>query len=187
MRRLLLIDNYDSFTYNLVQALSVLHATVDVVRNDCVEIEAALERGIDGFVISPGPCTPREAGISVELCRRSKKPVLGVCLGHQSLAVAFGAKIVRAERIFHGKTSRITHDGRGLFAGLPDPFPAARYHSLVPVDLPDCLEVCARTEDFGELMAIRHKDRPLYGVQFHPESYLTPSGPQLLKNFLEFA
>ena len=187
MRRLLLIDNYDSFTYNLVQALSVLDATVDVVRNDRVEVEAALERDVDGFVISPGPCTPREAGISVELCRRSKKPVLGVCLGHQSLAVAFGAKIARAERIFHGKTSRITHDGRGLFAGLPNPFPAARYHSLVPVDLPDCLEVCAETEGFGELMAVRHKELPLFGVQFHPESYLTPSGPQLLRNFLESA
>lgn len=187
MKRLLLVDNYDSFAYNLVQALEALGATVEVVRNDAIGPEAALERAVDAFVISPGPCTPREAGISVEVCRRSERPVLGVCLGHQGLAVAFGAKIARAGRILHGKTSRIRHDGRGLFAGLPNPFPAARYHSLIPVEVPDCLEPCARTEDGGELMALRHRDRPLFGVQFHPESYLTPDGPQLLKNFLESA
>ncbi len=182
--RVLLVDNYDSFAYNLVQALRVLGAQVDVFRNDACSVEEALERKPDRFVISPGPCTPAEAGISVELCRRAEVPLLGVCLGHQSLAAAFGGRVVRAGRILHGKTSPIRHDGHGLFAGLPDPFIAARYHSLEATELPDCLEVCARTEDRGELMAVRHRERPLYGVQFHPESYLTPDGPALLRNFL---
>ncbi|MFQ5843812.1 MAG: anthranilate synthase component II [Planctomycetota bacterium] len=187
MRRVLLIDNYDSFAYNLVQALRVLGAEVEVFRNDACSAAEALARGADRIVISPGPCTPAEAGISVEVCRRAEVPLLGVCLGHQSLAAAFGARIRRAERIVHGKTSPIRHDRRGLFAGLPDPFTAARYHSLVAADLPDCLQVCAYTADRGEPMAFLHRERPLFGVQFHPESYLTPHGPALLRNFLEEA
>jgi anthranilate synthase component 2 len=187
VKRVLLIDNYDSFAYNLVQALRVLGAEVEVFRNDACTVEEALSRGADRIVISPGPCTPAEAGISVELCRRAEVPLLGVCLGHQSLASAFGGRIARADRIVHGKTSRIRHDGRGLLRGLPDPFVAARYHSLVATDLPGCLEVCAHTADHGEPMAFFHRERPLFGVQFHPESYLTPEGPVLLRNFLEAA
>jgi len=182
--RVLLVDNYDSFAYNLVQAFRVLGAHVEVFRNDAAPVERLLDRRPDRFVISPGPCTPNEAGVSLELCRRAPAPLLGVCLGHQSLAQAFGARIVRAERVMHGKTSPVTHDGRGLFRGLPDPFVAARYHSLVAIDLPSCLEPCAATADWGELMAIRHRERPLHGVQFHPESYLTPCGLDLLRNFL---
>jgi anthranilate synthase component 2 len=184
--RVLLVDNYDSFAYNLVQALRALGAQVEVVRNDAAPVDALLARRPDRFVVSPGPCTPDEAGVSVELCRRSPAPLLGVCLGHQSLAQAFGARIARAERVVHGKTSLVAHDGRGIFRGLPNPFVAARYHSLVAEALPECLEVCARTADRGELMAIRHRERPLFGVQFHPESYLTPCGRALLANFLEF-
>jgi len=183
--RVALVDNYDSFAYNLVQALRRLGARVDVVRNDAESAEAFLARGADRIVVSPGPCTPAEAGISVEVCRRAAVPLLGVCLGHQSLAAAFGGRVARAARVMHGKTSWIAHDGRGLFRGLPEPFQAARYHSLEAVDLPDALVPCARTADRGELMAIRHRDRPLFGVQFHPESFLTPCGPDLLRNFLE--
>ncbi|MGQ0613608.1 MAG: anthranilate synthase component II [Planctomycetaceae bacterium] len=183
--RVALIDNYDSFAYNLVQALRSLGARVEVVRNDAETAERFLARGADRIVISPGPCTPAEAGISLEVCRRATVPLLGVCLGHQSLAAAYGGRIVRAERILHGKTSPITHDGRGLFRGLPDPFPAARYHSLMAVELPEELIPCARTQDTGELMALRHRARPLHGVQFHPESFLTPCGRDLLRNFIE--
>ena len=184
--RVLLVDNYDSFAYNLVQALRILGASVVVHRNDHIDVAEALALKPDRVVISPGPCTPAEAGISVALAARCGVPLLGVCLGHQSLVAAFGGEIGRAERILHGKTSRIRHDGKGLFAGLPDPIVAARYHSLIPVRIPDCFEVCAHTEDWSEPMAVRHRERPLFGVQFHPESFLTPEGPQLLANFLEF-
>ncbi|MHC4932538.1 MAG: anthranilate synthase component II [Planctomycetota bacterium] len=183
--RVLLIDNYDSFAYNLVQALRILGARVEVARNDHVSAGDALGSGADRIVISPGPCTPREAGISVEVCRGAEVPLLGVCLGHQCLVAAFGGRIDRADRVRHGKTSPVTHDGRGLFRGLPDPFEAARYHSLIAHEIPPSLELCARTADRGEPMAVRHKERPLFGLQFHPESFLTPLGPQLLRNFLE--
>ena len=185
--RVLLVDNYDSFAYNLVQAFRVLGAEVEVVRNDAITVDEALARTPDRFVISPGPCTPKDAGISVELCRRARAPLLGVCLGHQALVEAFGGRIGRAPRILHGKTSPVTHSGAGLFRGLPDPFTAARYHSLTAVEIPDCLELTARTADAGEPMAVRHRERALVGVQFHPESYLTPRGCDLLENFLESA
>jgi len=183
--RVVLIDNYDSFAYNLVQALRVLGATVDVFRNDLVSVDDVLARRPDRIVLSPGPCTPKEAGISVELCRRSPVPLLGVCLGHQCLVEAFGGTIGRAARVRHGKTSPVRHDGRGVFRGLPDPFAAARYHSLLATDIPDCFELTARTADRDEPMGVRHRERPLVGVQFHPESFLTPNGPDLLRNFLE--
>lgn len=183
--RVLLVDNYDSFAWNLAQAMRVLGAQVEVFRNDAITADEALERAPDRFVVSPGPCSPREAGISVELCRRAAAPLLGVCLGHQSLVHAFGGTVGRAPRVMHGKASPVEHDGRGLFRGIPNPFAAARYHSLAALAVPDCFEVTARTADRGELMALRHRDRPLLGVQFHPESYLTPSGGALLRNFLE--
>lgn len=182
--RVLLIDNYDSFAFNLVQALRVLGAEVAVFRNDAIGVDEALARRDDRIVISPGPCTPDQAGISVELCARCGVPLLGVCLGHQSLVQAFGGRVGRAPRVVHGKTSAIRHDGRGLFAGLPQPLVAARYHSLVATTVPDCLEICARVEGSGETMAVRHRERPLWGVQFHPESWMTPDGPALLANFL---
>jgi anthranilate synthase/aminodeoxychorismate synthase-like glutamine amidotransferase len=185
--RIVLIDNYDSFAYNLVQGLRVLGADVDVYRNDAITVGEALALHPDRFVISPGPRTPAEAGISVELCRCADAPLLGVCLGHQSLVQAFGGTIGRAERILHGKTSPIRHDGRDLFRGLPETFPAARYHSLVATEIPDCFEITARTADFGEPMAVRHRERPLFGLQFHPESFLTERGCDLLQNFLESA
>lgn len=184
--RILLIDNYDSFAYNLVQAFRILGAEVDVFRNDALSVDDALALPHDRLVLSPGPCTPAEAGISVELCRRAERPLLGVCLGHQCLVAALGGVVDRAERVRHGKTSPITHNGRGLFTGLPDPFEAARYHSLIAREIPDCLEIVARAADFGECMAVRHNQRSLFGVQFHPESFLTPDGPRLLQNFLEF-
>jgi len=183
--RVLLIDTYDSFSFNLVQALRVLGASVDVFRNDALDVDAALARRPDRIVVSPGPCTPREAGISVDLCRRADVPLLGVCLGHQSLVAAFGGTVGRARCVRHGKTSPIAHRGRGLFRGLPSPFDAARYHSLVATRIPSCFEVDARAADDGEPMAVRHCDRPLHGVQFHPESFLTPRGYDLLSNFLE--
>jgi anthranilate synthase component 2 len=186
-RRVLLVDNYDSFAFNLAQALRVLGAEVLVFRNDGITVDEALARRPDRFVVSPGPCSPDQAGISVELCRRADAPLLGVCLGHQSLVQAFGGRIGRAPRVVHGKPSPIAHDGKGLFRGLPNPFQAARYHSLAALDVPPCFEVTARTADRGELMAVRHRERPLYGVQFHPESYLTPEGGALLGNFLESA
>lgn len=184
-----LVDNYDSFTFNLYQALTGLGATVEVVRNDQVAVGDVLDRldEIDGVVISPGPCTPNEAGISVELIRQiaGRKPVLGVCLGHQSIGAAFGATISHAPALMHGKTSMISHDGQGIYAGLPNPFVATRYHSLViePDDVPDSFEVTATSED-GVVMGVRHTSLPIEGVQFHPESILTTSGNDLLANFL---
>ncbi len=184
---LLVIDNYDSFTYNLVQYLSEIGQEVRVVRND--EIPAADIAGLapSHIVISPGPCTPNEAGISLEVIRvyAGKIPILGVCLGHQSIGQAFGGKVVRAPRVMHGKTSQIFHDGKGLFTGLPNPFEATRYHSLVieRTSVPDVLDVTARTAD-QEIMAVRHKTLPVEGVQFHPESFLTTCGKDLLRNFV---
>ena len=187
MARLLMIDNYDSFTYNLVQYLAELGAEVDVRRNDAVTLDEVEALAPAAVVISPGPCTPNEAGISVPLLRRfaGRFPILGVCLGHQSLGAAFGAEIVRAERIMHGKTSPIVHDGKTIFDGLENPFDATRYHSLVVRrdTLPDCLEVSAWTAE-GEIMGLRHRELPVEGVQFHPESILTLEGKRLLGNFL---
>jgi anthranilate synthase component 2 len=186
--RLLMIDNYDSFTYNLVQYLGELGAEVDVVRNDEATVTELLDRGVAGLVISPGPGEPDAAGISVDAVTRfgeSGVPVLGVCLGHQSIGAAFGAKIVRARSIMHGKVSEIGHDGRGIFVGLPKRFEATRYHSLVieEASLPPELEVTARTDD-GEIMGVRHRTQPIEGVQFHPESIMTIEGKRLLGNFL---
>jgi len=185
--RVLVIDNYDSFTYNLVQYLGELGAEVLVRRNDEVTPEEVAELRPDRIVVSPGPCTPNEAGISVELIEKvgGGTPLLGVCLGHQSIGQAFGARIVRGEPV-HGKTAKILHDGEGVYAGLDQGFEATRYHSLViePESLPDCLIVTSRTED-GTIMGVRHRDFPVEGVQFHPESVLTRQGRDLLKNFLE--
>jgi len=186
--RLLMIDNYDSFTYNLVQYFGMLGVSVDVVRNDTEDVETLLARKPDGLVISPGPGTPEDAGVSVEAVERFAQagiPVFGVCLGHQSIGVVYGGHIVRAASIMHGKTSLMEHDGCGVFAGLPQPFEATRYHSLVidPASCPDVLEVTARTAD-GEIMGVRHRTAPLEGVQFHPESILTQVGKRLLANFL---
>ena len=184
---ILLVDNYDSFTYNLVQALGSLGARVETVRNDAVTPEEVEARAPERIVISPGPCTPRESGISNRVIRRfaGRVPILGVCLGHQCIAHAFGARIVRAAKPMHGKTSDIRHDGGGVFAGLPNPFPAMRYHSLVVEEstLPPDFVVTARTGD-NEIMGLRHRDWPLEGVQFHPESYRTGAGIDLLRNFL---
>jgi anthranilate phosphoribosyltransferase len=182
---ILLVDNYDSFTFNLYQYLGELGAEVKVVRNDALRVEDALALAPERIVISPGPGTPDEAGISLELIRRSPVPLLGVCLGHQALGQTFGGRVVRAPKLMHGKTSEIRHDGRTIFAGLPDVFTATRYHSLVvaPESVPDCLEVSAWT-DGGVVMGLRHKERPLEGVQFHPESILTTAGKDLLRNFL---
>jgi anthranilate synthase/aminodeoxychorismate synthase-like glutamine amidotransferase len=184
---LLMIDNYDSFTYNLVQYLSELGEEVEVYRNDQIQLDEIRRLSPSKIVISPGPCTPNEAGISLELIHEfsGKIPILGVCLGHQSIGQAFGGKIVRAPRIMHGKISPIHHDGKTIFQGLQNPFDATRYHSLViePSSMPDCLEVSAKTAE-GEIMAVRHKSLPVEGVQFHPESILTLEGKKLLKNFL---
>ncbi len=183
---IVVIDNYDSFTYNIVQTIGGFGAEIRVVRNDEVGIAAIEQMQPDRLLISPGPCTPSQAGISVAAIRHfaGRIPVLGVCLGHQSIGEAFGAKVVRAGRIMHGKTSMIKHDGRGVFRDLPDLFEAMRYHSLVVEDLPSCLEATAWTEDQGELMGMRHKELMVEGVQFHPESIMTPDGVQLLKNFI---
>jgi len=184
---LLMIDNYDSFTYNLVQYLGELGEDVRVVRNDQITVADIEKLGPDYIVISPGPCTPNEAGISVETIQKlgGKFPILGVCLGHQSIGQAYGGKIVRAKQLMHGKTSMIRHENKGVFAGLPNPFEATRYHSLVidPDTVPDVLEVTARTDD-GEIMGVRHKALPVEGVQFHPESILTQHGHDMLRNFL---
>ena len=184
---LLLLDNYDSFTYNLYQYLGELGASARVVRNDEMTAEDVLALGPERIVISPGPGTPDQAGISLELIRRAagRVPLLGVCLGHQALAQAFGGRVVRAPTLMHGKTSPIRHDGRTVFAGLPDPFIATRYHSLMVdrASVPDCLEVTAWTDD-GIVMGLRHRRLPLEGVQFHPESILTAAGKDLLRNFL---
>ena len=193
--RLLMIDNYDSFTYNIVQYLGELGAEVTVARNDEIsvdEVQRRLDAGeFDRLVISPGPCSPAEAGISVEAIRRfaGQVPILGVCLGHQSSGAAFGARIVRAGRQMHGKTSVIATDRQGVFANLPERFTVNRYHSLVIErdSLPDCLEVTATSEDDGEIQGVRHKTLPIEGVQFHPESILTEHGHAMLKNFLDQA
>jgi anthranilate synthase component 2 len=188
--KLLVIDNYDSFTWNLVQYLGELGAESDVVRNDEISVEQVGRRGAGAIVISPGPCTPREAGISVETIRRwaGRLPILGVCLGHQSIGAAYGGNVIRARALMHGKTSEIHHDGRGLFAGLPNPFVATRYHSLAVErsSLPDELEVTAWTDD-GEIMGLAHRRDLVLGVQFHPESILTAVGKDLLANFLGLA
>ncbi|MBW3624509.1 MAG: aminodeoxychorismate/anthranilate synthase component II [Armatimonadetes bacterium] len=185
---ILVIDNYDSFTYNLVQYLGELGADLKVVRNDQITLDEIEEMNPERIMISPGPCTPNEAGISVPLIQRfaGKMPILGVCLGHQSIGQALGGKIVRAGRLMHGKTSPILHDNRGVFEDLPSPFEAVRYHSLVieRESMPECLEITAET-DQGEIMGVRHKDLPLEGVQFHPESVVTEHGMDLLKNFLK--
>ncbi len=185
--RVLVIDNYDSFTYNLVQYLGELGAEVLVRRNDEVTPEEVAALRPDRIVVSPGPCTPNEAGISVELIEKvgGGTPLLGVCLGHQSIGQAFGARIVRGEPV-HGKTAKILHDGEGVYAGIDQGFEATRYHSLViePESMPECLVVTSRTED-GTIMGVRHRDFPVEGVQFHPESVLTRHGRDLLKNFLE--
>jgi anthranilate synthase/aminodeoxychorismate synthase-like glutamine amidotransferase len=184
---LLMIDNYDSFTYNLVQYLGEIGEDIRVFRNDKITIHEIEELNPERIVISPGPCTPKEAGISVELIKyfSGKIPILGVCLGHQSIGAAFGGDIIRAPRLMHGKTSLINHDGRTIFEGLPNPFEATRYHSLVikKETLPDCLEITAWT-DIGEIMGVRHKEFIIEGVQFHPESILTKVGKDLLRNFL---
>ena len=184
---LLVIDNYDSFTYNLVQYLGELGQEVRVVRNDEIAADDIAGLAPTHIVISPGPCTPNEAGISLDTIQRyaGRIPILGVCLGHQSIGQAFGGKVVRARRVMHGKTSPILHEGGGVFAGLPRPFEATRYHSLLVEreSLPDCLEITAHTEE-GEIMGLRHKTHAVEGVQFHPESFLTTVGKDLLRNFL---
>ena len=190
---LLMIDNYDSFTFNLVQYLQVLGAEVQVVRNDAMTVDEIEKLAPQRIVISPGPCTPNEAGVSLEVIERLglTTPILGVCLGHQSIGQAYGGKVVRAGRIMHGKTSPIRHQGRGVFAGLPDGYEATRYHSLVVErgSLPEALEITAWTENadgsFEEIMGLRHREHPVEGVQFHPESILTGHGHALLRNFLQ--
>jgi len=187
MRRIVVIDNYDSFTYNLVQYLETLGASCEVVLNDVCDVASIAAREPDGIVISPGPCTPDDAGISLETITRlaGTVPILGVCLGHQSIGQAFGGRVVRAERLMHGKTSPVLHDEKSLFAGLSNPFTATRYHSLLVerASLPDTLEVTAWTTE-GEIMGLRHKTLPIEGVQFHPESILTDEGMNLLKNWV---
>ena len=184
---LLMLDNYDSFTWNLVQYLGELGATVKVARNDEITLDEVEALHPEQIVISPGPCTPSEAGISVPLVRRfaGKIPILGVCLGHQAIGQAFGARIIRAQRVMHGKLSSIVHDGKGVFADVPSPFNATRYHSLAieRASLPAVLDVTATAED-GEIMAVRHRELPVEGVQFHPEAILTEHGKQVLGNFL---
>ena len=186
--KILLIDNYDSFTYNLVQAFLVLGALVEVHRNDAITVEEALRQDHSHLVISPGPGTPRDAGISMRMIHAfaGRIPIFGVCLGHQSLVEVFGGQVVRASRLMHGKVSPVQHDGKGLFAGLPQGFEAGRYHSLIAdaASIPAVLEVTARTVQ-GEIMGVRHRSLPIEGVQFHPESVLTPDGPILMANFLK--
>jgi len=185
---LLMIDNYDSFTYNLVQYFAELGAEVEVHRNDEITVEQIEQRNPQHIVVSPGPCTPNEAGISVAAIAHfaGKIPLLGVCLGHQSIGQAFGGKIIHAKQLMHGKTSLIHHTSRSVFTGVPNPFTATRYHSLVieRASLPECLEITAWTED-GEIMGVRHRTLAVHGLQFHPESILTEHGHALLKNFLE--
>jgi len=184
---ILMIDNYDSFTYNLVQYVGELGEELQVYRNDKITLDEIERLAPDYLMISPGPCTPNEAGISMDVIRHfaGRIPILGVCLGHQSIAQVFGGNVIRAERLMHGKTSEVLHDGRTIFTGIPSPFTAARYHSLIVEEetIPDVLEVSARTPE-GEIMAIRHREYPVEGVQFHPESIITEHGKQLLRNFL---
>jgi len=187
---ILVIDNYDSFTYNLVQYLGELGADVVVHRNDSVAVEDVGAMNPSAIVLSPGPCTPKEAGITVDVIRRwgATIPTLGVCLGHQAIGEAYGGEVVRAERVMHGKTSEIRHDGTGIFAGLPTPMEVMRYHSLIVArrTLPESLQIIAvSTDDPSEVHAVQHSEHPVYGVQFHPESVMTPHGKALLRNFLE--
>ena len=188
MALLLLLDNYDSFTYNLFHYLGELGSDVLVHRHDALSADEALALGPEAIVISPGPCTPDKAGISLDLVRAAAGicPILGVCLGHQTIAQAFGGRIVRAPKLMHGKISPVQHEGEGLFEDIPSPFKATRYHSLIAEaeSLPDCLEVTAQTED-GVIMGLKHQDLPIFGVQFHPESIETKHGHRLLKNFLD--
>lgn len=187
---ILMIDNYDSFTYNLVQYLGQLGADVQVRRNDETTLEEVERLGPRAIFISPGPCSPKEAGLAVDIVRHFYRtmPIMGVCLGHQAIGCAFGGEVVRAPRVMHGKTSPVISDGRTIFKGLPNPFTAGRYHSLIVhrPTLPSCLEVSAETAE-GEIMGIRHVEYPVEGVQFHPESILTPQGKRIVKNFLELA
>jgi len=184
---ILLLDNYDSFTYNLAQYLGELGCTLEVHRNDKISVEQIVRRKPERIVISPGPCTPQEAGISIELIQKlaGKFPILGVCLGHQAIGAAFGGKIIRAPKLFHGKTSQIEHNGKGIFRSVPNPLIATRYHSLIVErkSLPRSLAITAETSD-GVIMGLRHKRYPIEGVQFHPESVLTESGKKILQNFL---
>ena len=186
---ILMIDNYDSFTYNIVQYFGILGEDVTVYRNDTISIQEIKALQPDSLVISPGPCTPKEAGISVEAIKdlAGTLPILGICLGHQSIGAAFGGQITRAGQIMHGKTSRISHNNQDLFQGIPNPFEATRYHSLViePNSLPSCLEVTARALDDQEIMGVRHRELPIWGMQFHPESILTKAGMDILDNFLQ--
>ncbi|MEW9672703.1 aminodeoxychorismate/anthranilate synthase component II [Ammoniphilus sp. 3BR4] len=185
---ILMIDNYDSFTYNLVQFLGELGEELKVYRNDKITLEEIEELSPDHIVISPGPCSPNEAGISLQVIEKFSGviPILGVCLGHQSIAQAFGGKVIRSERLMHGKTSPVFHDGKTIFSGIPSPYTATRYHSLIVErsSLPDCLEISAWTEE-GEIMGLRHKTLLVEGVQFHPESIITDYGKELLKNFIQ--
>ena len=185
---LLMIDNYDSFTFNIVQYLGQMGQDVQVYRNDKISLDEIRALKPQAIFLSPGPCTPKEAGITVDVVRElyTSIPMMGICLGHQSIGFAFGGDIVRADRIMHGKVSPVEHDGKTIFSGLPNPFTAGRYHSLLvsPDTLPDCLEVSARTSE-GEIMGMRHKEYPVEGIQFHPESVLTPQGKRILRNFLK--
>jgi anthranilate synthase/aminodeoxychorismate synthase-like glutamine amidotransferase len=183
--RVLVIDNYDSFTFNLVQYLGELGVEVTVVKNDAIDAAGVAGAEVEGVLISPGPCTPNDAGVSLEAVRAAKVPLFGVCLGHQSIGQAFGGKVVRAARLMHGRTSPIVHEGTGVFKGLPSPFEATRYHSLLVerASLPDCLEITAWTAE-GEIMGLRHRQHPIEGVQFHPESILTTSGKELVGNWV---
>lgn len=186
---ILMIDNYDSFTFNIVQYLIQMGQDVRVYRNDKIATEDIDQLRPQAIFLSPGPCSPREAGITVAVVRRfyTKIPIMGVCLGHQCIGFAFGGEVVRAERIMHGKTSLVRHDNKTIFTGLPNPFSAGRYHSLIVKreTLPDCLEISAETDE-GEIMGFRHKEYPVEGIQFHPESVLTPQGKRIIKNFLKY-
>jgi len=187
MKKLLLIDNYDSFTYNLVHYFAALGAVVEVVRNDAMPVRDIIGRAPDGIVISPGPCAPKDAGICLELLRsmNGQIPLFGVCLGHQAIGEAYGGKVIRAPQVMHGKTSPMHHTGKSVFAGLPTPFVATRYHSLIVEreSLPDCLEITAETD--GLIMGLQHKTAPVHGVQFHPESIASEHGHAMLENFLK--
>jgi len=189
---ILIIDNYDSFTYNLVQYLGELGAELTVRRNDAVSVDEVGALSPAAIVLSPGPCTPKEAGVTVDVIRRwgSSIPILGVCLGHQAIGEAYGGVVTRADRVMHSKTSHVTHDGTGVFAGLPSPMEVMRYHSLIVErdSMPKCLEITAVAQDDPrEVHGVKHREHPVYGVQFHPESVMTPNGKALLQNFLEMA